>query len=987
MDDILERFSSHIKTINGVYAPINDNMTYRINTLKNKLQIFFVETKNSNISSATMYVDVGNIDNPRDIDGMAHYLEHMLFMGSDQYPGGSYFQNQVSSKGGFTNAYTTDSHTQYYFSTSEGFLDLLKIFSRFFVKPLFDVKYVEKEVSAVDSEHKKNISSDGWRTMNLSSEFFTDGINDRFSTGTRESLLGDSVNKDPIVLRERLVNFYETLYSADRMILFISNKVLSERFIDDICNMFVDVPLRDTQRTDDTARVRITDNEYEMIKIKTVNESNYLTVKWLINGSELYENNLCVTGYDVLSHILSHCGPGSLYEILVKLGLIVGMWSGVESSFKNNCMYNLQLKLTVKGYENMEDILYIIDAYIKKLIKLDNKSSKMFESFFKEVNDLTLLHMTTINNIDGLSLCQHYSDLYNRTKVDLHLLPIAELLIKSAEQTRKHFKSALKSMNIEMDKVIITSPFFDESELTKIDKYYGTRYNHNMVPIDQSYQDKLSEFQFTVPELNTYVSRATNMCIIDTIEKDSETYCSIKSDVDNVYYVKRGNTYHTYNVAGYISINLKALQSADPENYVALLIHCMYVNKLCQSELYMMMSAKIVVSVVPEKNRLFISIEGYNSDLGIDLIFKRIMNWYGIFTDMSDASYESYESDSQIQTDLYELVYNNIKTECQNYQYADSYTLISPEFKNMINKEHNISNDQMLIALETFSPDIMKNCKNKINYKNFRTYCTKMIKIGDITGVFGGSINMQRVRKIINLLDTSIIKPSESARVFYSIPKSMLSVKLVKQNRNPNNNETAIGYGLYVGNIPEIEDSLHEESWTIKKPMCMMLEGYISEKFSASVRTEKEVGYVAISNMLNINESNNVDLFLVFVVQSTRDDLEDIVKEYVDNHLISDVESMSDDEFDSLSQSIIISLSEKPQNIYADCNEKLTALLNTYEPLLDVQNMEHRFARKQLMVNAAKSINKDMFVKFTKQIVMNNIRSVLLIIPHAKCSP
>src|SRR5438874_616911 len=96
IQNILNQLSADIKVVNGVYVPINDKLNYRITTLTNKLQIFFVQNKDSNISSASMIVRVGNIDNPPDINGMAHYLEHMLFMGSDKYPGGTYFQNQVA---------------------------------------------------------------------------------------------------------------------------------------------------------------------------------------------------------------------------------------------------------------------------------------------------------------------------------------------------------------------------------------------------------------------------------------------------------------------------------------------------------------------------------------------------------------------------------------------------------------------------------------------------------------------------------------------------------------------------------------------------------------------------------------------------------------------------------------------------------------------------------------------------------------------------
>lgn len=977
MNDILDNFSSHIKKINGVYVPVNDNLNYRIITLKNKLRIFFVETKDSNISSATMYVGVGNIDNPHDIDGMAHYLEHMLFMGSDEYPGGTHFQNQVSNKGGSTNAYTTDDHTQYYFNSSEGFTDLLRIFSRFFIKPLFDVKYIEKEVSAVDSEHKKNIGSDGWRTMNLSGRFFLDGINDRFSTGTRETLLGVS---DANTLRLRLIEFYEKYYSADKMVLFISHKTIDDQFVNEIYKMFASVPLHKTSHTDNTARVKITDKSYELIKIKTVNESNYLTIKWLIEGSDRFKDNLCETGYDVVSHILGHEGRGSLYETLVKVGLIVDMAAGIESSFERNCLYSLQMKLTDNGYENMEDVLYIIDAYVKYLANIDDSSPDMFDNFFRETKELTLLYMTTIDNIDGLSLCQHYATIYNKTRVDLCYVPISGLLIGDKTLCREHFKNTLRSMNLSTAKVILTSPSIDEHELPKVDKFYGTSYDHILIPIDQQAQEKLSKLHLTTPEVNTYVAKAKNMQIIDTIKKGDDSYCSIKSEKDNVYFVKRGNTFRTYTIAGYILIEPEALKIADPIRYIALLIYCMYIKKLKQTDIYLIRSAKTMISVVPEKDRISINIEGYNSDLGIDNIFEQVMGWYGIIPQDKN---QLTLSDS-IQKDVYELVYNDIKTELQNYQYSDAYMLVGPEFRNMINNIHNISNDQMIEALDIFAPDRMEDNTNEVNYENFRSYCIDLMTTGDVTGIFGGSVSMKRVNKIINMLDEVIKKSKQSSRITYSIPKRNFLTRHIKYNQNPNNHETAIGYGLYMGNIRETADitqPIDSDSWKIKKPMCMMLEGFISEKFSASVRTEKEVGYVAISNIINVNQSNNTDLFLLFVSQSTRDDLEDIVKEYVDKHMMQDVIEITESEFSSMKQSVISSMSEKPLNIYSDCGEKIAALMDTYEDIRSIKDINDRFLRKKIMIDAMSMIDKPMFVNFVKKILDDDIRSVLLIVP------
>jgi hypothetical protein len=50
------------------------------------------------------------------------------------------------------------------------------------------------------------------------------------------------------------------------------------------------------------------------------------------------------------------------------------------------------------------------------------------------------------------------------------------------------------------------------------------------------------------------------MQIIDTIEKDDPSYCSVNSETNNVYFVKRGNIFHTYTISGYILINFESLK-------------------------------------------------------------------------------------------------------------------------------------------------------------------------------------------------------------------------------------------------------------------------------------------------------------------------------------------------------------------------------------------------------------------------------------------
>lgn len=68
---------------------------------------------------------------------MAHYLEHMLFMGSEKYPAENEWSEFVSKHGGSENACTDAEITCYYFDVSQpAFPKALDIFANFFVKPL-----------------------------------------------------------------------------------------------------------------------------------------------------------------------------------------------------------------------------------------------------------------------------------------------------------------------------------------------------------------------------------------------------------------------------------------------------------------------------------------------------------------------------------------------------------------------------------------------------------------------------------------------------------------------------------------------------------------------------------------------------------------------------------------------------------------------------------------------------------------------------------
>jgi insulysin len=64
--------------------PELDDRSYRVIRLPNKLEALLVHDPDTDKASASVNVNTGNFSDPEDLSGLAHCLEHMLFMGTEK---------------------------------------------------------------------------------------------------------------------------------------------------------------------------------------------------------------------------------------------------------------------------------------------------------------------------------------------------------------------------------------------------------------------------------------------------------------------------------------------------------------------------------------------------------------------------------------------------------------------------------------------------------------------------------------------------------------------------------------------------------------------------------------------------------------------------------------------------------------------------------------------------------------------------------------
>lgn len=103
---------------NNIIKAWIDKRTYKAIQLANELKVLLIQDKEAVNSAASINIGVGVLLDKKEFSGTAHYLEHMLFMGSKKYPGEHSWNNFIKQNGGYNNAYADHMDTNYYFDVA-----------------------------------------------------------------------------------------------------------------------------------------------------------------------------------------------------------------------------------------------------------------------------------------------------------------------------------------------------------------------------------------------------------------------------------------------------------------------------------------------------------------------------------------------------------------------------------------------------------------------------------------------------------------------------------------------------------------------------------------------------------------------------------------------------------------------------------------------------------------------------------------------------
>ncbi|KAM0676209.1 hypothetical protein GVAV_000172 [Gurleya vavrai] len=518
-------------------------------------------------SAMALSVQVGSLH--ENIPGLAHFLEHMLFMGTEAFPDENDFMQFLSQHNGSSNAYTCEEITNYFFDCDPKYFKKAALkFSHFFKTPLFNESSIEREINAVDSEFKMAKNNDGWRIQRMMNLF---SVFEEFTIGNDETLRIKGI-------RDSVINFYKKTYFSSKMVLVCFHN--NENIKDFIINEFENIKNSDEKIDKDNLKDELKNNknilEYfnpneknikydvnlfkeSLFKPEYVNKVNYVQslqdTKNLVIYIEIPKEYLIFENNNIgfLKYILEKEDEFSLVEKLKKNNLSYEISVEIESTIKYSVL-KIKVMLMKEGFNNYHLVLKIIrnhlfDLHLSKSDFYKLKDAEALNFKYKEkvnsydyVSDLAReMHFYPIENI--LDHDYLYKD-FNQQEIDILIN-----VIKKTENwliiiTNKNIEGSLENENVSCnnlveslnEKIVKNEKYFDINYFS-VNKpsIWDNRYSKNIIKDDYRYLFIYNN-DFKIPKscisvlLNTKINKEETINCLFYLELVKESFNTKYSD-------------------------------------------------------------------------------------------------------------------------------------------------------------------------------------------------------------------------------------------------------------------------------------------------------------------------------------------------------------------------------------------------------------------------------------------------------------------------
>ncbi|XP_077261770.1 insulin-degrading enzyme-like isoform X2 [Temnothorax americanus] len=875
--------------------------------------------------------EAGYMRDSDDLPGLAHLCEHILLLGTEEYPEQNNYLEYLKQNGGSCNAVTALNSTFYSFYINSKKLEgALNRLAQFFIAPLFRETLIEKEINgSIDAEYKEYLTRHGRRFIQLEKlSAKPDQPYSKFGTGNGESLSKIPKEKN-INVRNRLLEFYNTYYSANIMSLCIHGK----ESLDDLANMVVE-------------RFRNVENkkvELPMYSEYPFKDENFNTIWYYVPIHDITDLVISFAlpemqreyqmPLDYIAHLLRHKSEGLLVSALKARGWCNAIVAGNDSADTSIHLFKVIFDLTEEGIKHVEDIIQIMFQYIN-MLKKNGPMKWIYDEHLHIWNMCNRyrsakIHSWTPNNIDT-------------TAYLLHTYPMKDIIsvLRDFPKWRPDLIDELMEYFTPQNIRIYVAAKAYESIANKTEKWFGTKYMKEK--ISEKTMKMWNHAGYKLPDLklppkNEFIATKFD---IKTETNDQEFPLRVVKDTsfvkvwykeDNVFRLPKATMiFHFVSPFAYMD----PLSSNLTNMFVKLLRdfldeYACIVNIHKNEFKHTIDITSLEWKITTTKYGITLKINGFDDKQRV--LLEKIMDQMTNFK-LNPKRFE-------VVKEKHIKYLKNFAAILQTPKHAKEYLYI-------LLSERHWSNDELLESTAYLSIDRLE------------LFIPKLFSKMHVECLIYGNVTEMEATDIGELIESNL-----KTRMPHIVPLLQEQLVLYRQIK--------VEDGCHI--LYEEENKVHENSCTIvnyatglrsteSNMLLSLLAQIIGGPCYDILRTTEQLGYIVLSDVCTVNETQ----YLTIVAQGDRNpqNVEERIDSFMED-MFERITNMPEEQFNNYKEGLVLRLKafNKGNSITSQCSLYWK----------EIETKEYNFDRVNIEVPYLRTITQQQLMQFFEE----NIRSKL----------
>ncbi|XP_024120451.1 insulin-degrading enzyme [Oryzias melastigma] len=888
-----------------IHSP-EDSRLYRGLEFTNGLKAVLISDPSTDKSAAALDVHIGSLSDPDSVPGLAHFCEHMLFLGTEKYPKENEYSQFLNQHGGSDNAFTSSDHTNYFFDVSHEHLHgALDRFAPFFLCPLFDVSCKDRELNAVDSEYQKNLMNDDRRLFQL--EKTTCDPNHpfrKFRTGNKLTLETRPA-EEGIDVRQELLKFHSTYYSANLMGLCVLGRESLDELTSMVVKLFGEVENKNVPVPEFPEHPFQEEQLKQIYKVVPVKDVRKLYVTFPI--PDLYEYYKSKPG-QYLGHLIGHEGPGSLFAELKAKGWVDELLAGQKEDVRGFMFFRVKMNLTEDGFLHVDDIILYLFQYIHKL-----HSEGPQEWIFEEYKDMKKVAFRFSDK-------ERPRDYTSKVAGLLHYYPIEEVL--SGKFIMDQFRPDLIQMVLQRlrpdnVRVTVVSKSFEE-QTDRTEEWYGTQYKQEAISdeVIQRWSNPGLNPNFKLPMKNEFIPSNFDLC---PLEDDASSVPALikNTDMSRVWF-KQDDKFFLPKLCQNFAFFSRHLYT-DPLHWNLTDMLVRLLKDDLNEYTYAAELAGLMYDISPQRNAIVLSVRGYNDKQHV--LLQKIIEKL--------VSFQISQTRFDIIKDEYSRHLNNFRAERPITHAAFNVRLLMTELA--------WTKEELIEALDD------------VTLPRLQAFRALLLSRLHIEALIHGNITKESALSMIHLVEDTLTEHAHTKPlppnqlIFFREVQMPDSSWFVYQRRNEVHKDCSI-------EIYYQTDMQTTHSNMLLELFCQI----IREPCYNTLRTKEQLGYSVSSGARRADGVQG----LRFSIQSKRPPhyLESRVEAFLLS-METALEEMNEEVFQKHIQALAVRRLDKPKKLSAECAKYWA----------EVTSRQYHFDRDNIEVKHLKTLRKDHVMDFFRE--------------------